>query len=635
MIHRIFRIISILAALVPQAFMDADETRPYNVLFIICDDLNDFIEGLGGQEGHPQAFTPNLETLAESSTVFPMAYSNNPVCAPSRSSLLYGMFHQTSGSYFWEEWYDQSAKAQNSYTMNRFFKENGYRVIGSGKVNHHMWKGYRSRNSDEFRRERDLEWSQYEHLTDYGPFWGTSGSNFHAMPDVPAPFREIGSIDGSYGSMKSAWESPRRTSSEKFFYGGAPWWGAPFRYNSEDDRDPTPDEKNAAWAVNQLQQLENADEPFFLAVGFVRPHTPLHAPQKYFDLYPLEPGGVVDQVVLTRLQENDIADTHMHDLVPMGNANRNKGPRYYQTLLESYDDDMVQALRVYTQAYLACVAAVDDAIGTVITALDNSPLKDNTIVVVTSDHGYNLGEKEWLFKGSPWEESCRVPLLIRVPEVTIPGSKVEVPVSLIDLYPTLIDFCDLPKDNRMNESGAYLDGYSLRALIEDPTGNTWTGHEAALTMLHNQSGNAQLNSHHFSIRTQHYRYIRYSNGDEELYDHRTDPDEWNNLADTNIEVAEQHSALLDEMFVDIADNRNRFMDILEGQDPDYDLSYHDGIVSIKWNAMAGAEYRVFRSSDLVSWDSATTEPLNGSDQITFSEAQSDEHVYYRIVPSLP
>jgi len=195
---------------------------------------------------------------------------------------------------------------------------------------------------------------------------------------------------------------------------------------------------------------------------------------------------------------------------------------------------------VFTQAYLACVTAVDDCIGQVVDAIDNSPFKDNTIIVVTSDHGWQMGQKDYLFKNSPWEESTRIPFLVRAPGVAKAGAVAEHPVSLIDLYPTLVDLCGLPQETRKNESGAKLDGYSVRPFLENPESGTWEGPEGALSMIYigelNKSYSAEekndVKNQHWSYRTERWRYIRYNDGMEELYDHENDPREWTNLAES-------------------------------------------------------------------------------------------------------
>jgi len=163
--------------------------------------------------------------------------------------------------------------------------------------------------------------------------------------------------------------------------------------------------------------------------------------------------------------------------------------------------------------------------------VNKSPLKDNTVIVVTSDHGWNMGEKDYLFKNALWEESTRVPLVIRAPGVAQPGGFAEHPVSLIDIYPTLVDLCGLEGDTRKNNKGAKLDGHSLRPFLKDPKSETWDGPDAALTMIY--AGNKTANDpakQHWSVRTKKWRYILYSNGSEELYDHDTDPYEWTNLS---------------------------------------------------------------------------------------------------------
>ena len=182
-----------------------------------------------------------------------------------------------------------------------------------------------------------------------------------------------------------------------------------------------------------------------MAIGFVRPHTPLHAPQKFFDMFPL------DKIVLPEIKKNDAADTHYKSVFD----ENQKGLKYFRMLKESYSS-LEEGLRVFTQAYLACIAEMDANVGTVLEALDKSRFKDDTIVIFTADHGWNMGEKDFLFKNSLWEESARIPMIIRAPGVSKAGTKAEHPVSLIDLYPTLVDLCELKGDTRKNDQGANL-----------------------------------------------------------------------------------------------------------------------------------------------------------------------------------
>jgi iduronate 2-sulfatase len=225
------------------------------------------------------------------------------------------------------------------------------------------------------------------------------------------------------------------------------------------------------------------------------------------------------------IKPNDAEDCHYKDVFDSDQ----KGLKYFRLLKESYPD-LDSALKAFTQAYLASVAAVDECVGRVIEAVDKSPFKDNTIIVVTSDHGWNMGEKDYLFKNSLWEESTRVPLIIRAPGVAVPGGIAEHPVSLIDIYPTLIDLCGLEGDTRKNKKGAKLDGHSLCPFLKDPKSETWTGPDAALTMIYARKGTeGDPTKQHWSVRTRRWRYILYNNGSEELYDHDTDPYEWINL----------------------------------------------------------------------------------------------------------
>ena len=247
-------------------------------------------------------------------------------------------------------------------------------------------------------------WNEFGHKADYGPV-AFSGKRFRgkkgiAHHDVPKPFSEIGQIDGSFGPLKNVKNLKFEGEKLSWAYGGSRSYKE-FKYNNDNDRDLTPDEINAKWAENKINQLSKSDNdsPFFLAVGFVRPHTPLIAPKKYFDMYPLQ------DVQLANILENDKDDTYFHleDQFET-KERRTRSIESYQNLIKSYDDPK-EGLRRFTQAYLACVSAVDDNIGQVVNAIDNSKFKDNTIIVLVSDHGWTLGEKEHTYKNSPWEES--------------------------------------------------------------------------------------------------------------------------------------------------------------------------------------------------------------------------------------
>ncbi|NQU21912.1 MAG: sulfatase [Candidatus Nealsonbacteria bacterium] len=484
-----------------------------NVVLIVCDDLNDYITGMGG---HPQAKTPNIEKLAQSGVAFRRAYSNSPICAPSRSSFLTGIYPHTSKNLFWDKWYENPV-LKHSKTVMEHFRDNGYHVAGSGKLMHHHLGGV---------------WSEFKHKADYGPFV-FNGSQRVAHPSVPLPFGSIGSVDGSFAPLSDVPYAPDKSQKKGWIYGT---WGktVPMRYVDEQSRDPTPDERNAKWAAARIKAFaeEKGGKPFFLAVGFIRPHTPLHVPKRFFDMFPLE------NVKLPVIRENDADDCHYADVFD----EQQKGLRYFRLLKESYPT-MEAGIKAFARAYLASVAAVDECVGEVVEAVDNSRLSDNTVIVLTSDHGWNMGEKDYLFKNSLWEESARVPLVIRAPGIAAAGGVAEHPVALIDIYPTLVDLCGLQGDTRKGDQGAQLDGHSLRPLLEDPKSETWGGPDAALTMIFAGKDTAKNPAkQHWSVRTRRWRYIRYNNGAEELYDHDNDEYEWTNLA-----TAPQHAAVKQEL----------------------------------------------------------------------------------------
>lgn len=265
-------------------------------------------------------------------------------------------------------------------------------------------------------------------------------------------------------------------------------WGV-FPHKDEDKGDY----KVASWALKRLYAMPK-DEPFFLAAGFFLPHVPCYATQKWFDLYP------DDDSVLPPMRDDDRADTprfswYLHWNLPEPRLRWLKENNQWRNLVRSY---------------LACTSFVDDQIGRLLDALEATGLADNTIVVVWGDHGYHLGQKDISGKNTLWERSTRVPLIFAGPGVA-PGARCTQPAELLDLYPTLVELCGLPP--RID-----LEGISLVPQLRDAT----VKRDRPAISSHNQGNHA--------VRSERWRYIRYADGSEELYDLRTDPNEWTNLA---------------------------------------------------------------------------------------------------------
>lgn len=518
-----------------------------NVLMIMIDDLNDY-QGVFG--GHPQAKTPNIDKLAESGTIFSNAHSNVPVCSPSRNSLFTGIYPHNSRDFGWTPHFKQ-AVLKNHKTFIELFKENGYKTLGTGKLLHKNVKKYWD------------EWGVPEGIN-YGPhaYSGIDekGKRIMGHSSVPEPFRSINVVDGSFASLS---DTPViHDEHGALIETGWTYGHKPYNYVSDTDRDLMPDEQHAKWISKKINDLENdtINQPFFMGVGFVNPHTPLYAPQKYFDMFPLE------DIQLPKVKDGDVDDIFYSTVYP----STEMGLAYYQKLKQSYPKGD-EGLRRFLQAYLACVAFVDDQVGQVMNALDNSKFKDNTLVILTSDHGWQMGEKDYLYKNSPWEESTRIPFVIRHPKLSTPGVEVKHAVSLIDIFPTLTDICNLKGDITKDGTVAGVDGYSLKPFLEDPETHNWKGPNGALTVLgaginqpiegvgfNSNPGalwhieiTADLDASYvleqnYAYRTKEWRYIRYRNGKEELYHHTNDAYEWTNLSEDS-EYAEMKAQLKTEM----------------------------------------------------------------------------------------
>ena len=483
--------------------------RP-NLLFICCDDLNDAIAGLGG---HPQAKTPNLDRLCERGVRFTNGQVNVPLCGPSRLSFLSGLAPWTSGYFGYnfnrDPWWNNPILGPQP-TFMEHAGANGYGVYGTGKIFHNS-------------QEKQSVWNrEYGHMVDWGPWtWDgqKEGSGWEACcGHQNVPHAEDGEC--IYASLADIPDIPANPATGAPGYRG---WrhgdNRPFRYASDDDRDLMHDELNGQWAAEVLTR-EHTEEPFMLCLGIGRPHSPLIAPQKYFDMFP------IDEVQLSpQILENDVEDCAqiMRDgHTCTGDWGFEKYRRYWARGVE-------QTLREWTQAYLACIAYADACIGMALDALWSGPNADNTYVFMTSDNGYHMGEKEYIFKNSLWERSARVPFLVSGPDCAR-GVECSQPVSLIDLFPTINEWLSLPSQTGPQP----LDGHSFAALARDPEAS-WSGPRCAVTAIGNDTPvdagtPADKYDQHYSVRSATHRYLRYSNGEEELYDHIADPYEWHNRA---------------------------------------------------------------------------------------------------------
>jgi arylsulfatase A-like enzyme len=466
---------STLAGCQPRHHNLVNPSQP-NVLFIAVDDLNDWI---GSLKGHPQAKTPNIDRLMNSGTNFSNAHCSAPVCSASRNSLLTGLKPTTTGWYTNAKFESTADKVLgDTPTLPEHFKSNGYKTMAGGKIFHSGTSDYR----------HDKQWhsslAHYEisnqYLLERGYGYGSKGSKDHKYYPFP---KDGGQIVQTFGAD---------TTGKSLCFGALEREDIP--HNGV-----MPDEYIANWAVDQLQ--ETHDKPFFLATGFIRPHVPFTAPKEYFDLFPLE------EVIMP-----DIVDNEMQDIPLYGKA-------MALGIVPDGDHHAVTSVsrsfwRELVRANLACIAFVDAQVGKVLDALEASQYKDNTIVMLWSDHGQNFGEHRNWRKMSLWEESTHVPLVIKTPEQgkgqTV-GQICTQAVSLLDIYPTLTELCKLPPV-------VSNEGLSLATLLKNPDSQR---NIPALTTW--GYGN-------HAIRNERWRYIQYRDGSEELYDHQVDGNEHHNLA---------------------------------------------------------------------------------------------------------
>ena len=453
------------------------QQKKMNVLFIASDDMSSDLNTFG----NPDVFTPNFDRLAEMGVVFNKAYNQAPLCAPSRASLMTGYLPDKTGVYDLGPTFREALP--NAITLSQMFKNNDYYTCRIGKIYH---QGVPNEIGQAGHDDPE-SWTMT-----YNPIGKDKTDEYKLVADVP--------ILGTYLAM-----------------------------------DCTDDELTDAISTNVAlsilrQRTGNATasaydgyiqgrvnpQPFFIALGFFRPHIPYMAPKKYFDMYPL------NKIKLYKNPENDWDNK----------------PHAAAWTLPLNGDTSEEQQKKAIQAYYACITFIDAQIGKLLNGLEEFGLMENTIVIFWSDHGYNLGEHGQWQKQTLFEKSSKQPLLISVPGFP-KGTATDAIVQMVDIYPTLAEITgfDAPDD---------LAGHSLVPLLKDPDAE-WN-YPAFTLQIRTLNPNAREGQSKYSfnpnvrsnnrtifgrsVRVKRYRYTEWDEGKlgSELYDYETDPKEFNNQA---------------------------------------------------------------------------------------------------------
>ena len=489
---------SIVIVVLPLALArSAENTTKPNVLFIVVDDLRPEM----GCYGNKIVKTPNLDRLAARGMVFNRAYCQQAVCSPSRSSLMTG--RRPDATRVWDLETHFRVALPDAITLPQHFKANGYYCAALSKVYHRGFEDGRS-------------WSE--------PHWYPNGKTVDTDPKDWS--KRITKNTGPGVEEYSKGKMPEDNDKPNVRPNGKPAKIGPAFEVSPKNDDELPDGFTAKEAVKRLHDLKAKKEPFFLAVGFLKPHLPFVAPKKYWDLY--DP-ATIPLPTIEKLPQGapsfaGHANGELHNYVgvPAGNP---------------IPADFAQKLR---HGYYACISYADAQIGRLLDALDKEGLADNTIIVLWGDHGWQLGDHGLWHKHTNFELAARAPLLVSVPKQKTAGQKCDSPVEFVDVYPTLAEICGLPIPKG-------LDGTSLKPLLENPAAET--AKTVAISQYPRSVGKTDLGQlMGYSIRDERWRLTVWRNRKDgkiaatELYDEKNDPAETVNLAEKP-----EHKAIIESL----------------------------------------------------------------------------------------
>lgn len=449
------------------------ENKP-NILFIAVDDLRPQL----GAYGEDYMVTPHMDQLAREGRLFTNHYVTVPTCGPSRYSLLTGQYPTSTAELNNNIFYHATAgkpKGQKPESMAEAFRRNGYYTVGMGKISHSA-DGFVYGYTDPVSNIKELPHSWDEFHFNAGK-WKTGWNAFFA-----------------YSSGENRQSLDRQVK---------PYESGPNGDNNY------PDGLTAEVAVEKLRELKEKAEPFFMAVGFFKPHLPFTSPQEYWNLY--------DEENLPLTNSHEIPkNTHKASLQESGEFNGYRQGEEKAGLSHELSDSYARKVR---HAYFAATSYVDAQVGKVIEALEKNGLADNTVIVLWGDHGWHLGDHRVWGKHTLSEYALRSALIVKTPDITAPGTPSNAIVETVDIYPTLMDLTN-------QEIPDYLEGKSFENILRDPNANS-----DSTAFSYFRKG--------ITMRTPRYRltkYFRDEHPDTELYDYKTDPFETQNIAEDNSDI---------------------------------------------------------------------------------------------------